>query len=133
MTNDEVIKYIRDVSVPLHAIEGRYVDTFRWLSDEIYQGKALIETNSVQFIIAKVLNRQHQIRDISRKDSFTVYVVGSFKKSFIPVQRVAEAFANFYIEMGVLPNIIPISQSTLVNHPELLPQIKYGILLYERR
>ncbi len=80
------------MTIPIEQINDNFIETFKWLSDGIYQGKTPLKTNSVQFIIVKILNRQGQMVDIRIKDFFNVYVVGDFKKSFTPVLRVAEVF-----------------------------------------
>lgn len=92
-----------------------------------------MKPNSVQFIVAKILTRQAQTVDIRKKDFFNVYVVGDFRKSFTPVLRVAEAFAGFYSEMGILPNIIPLPKHILKKDKELLHKLRNGVTLYERR
>lgn len=133
MTETEVIEYIKNSTRPVEQIDDNFIGSFKWLSNEIYAGKAPLKSNSVQFIVAKILSRQGQTLDIKKKDFFIVYVVGDFKKSFTPVLRVAEAFASFYSEMGILPNIIPLPKHILKKDKELLYKIRNGVLLYERR
>jgi hypothetical protein len=133
MTETEVIDYIKGATQPIDQIEDNFIGSFKWLSHEIYEGKAPLKTNSVQFIIAKILSKNGQTIDISKKDFFIVYVVGDFKKSFTPVLRVAEAFASFYCEIGILPNIVPIPKHILKKDKELLYKLKNGVVIYERR
>jgi hypothetical protein len=133
MTETEVIEYIKHSTRPLNQIEDNFIGSFKWLSEEIYAGKAPLKSNSVQFIIAKILSRNGQTMDIRKKDFFIVYVVGDFKKSFTPVLRVAEAFASFYSEMGILPNIVPLPKHILKKDKELLHKVKNGVVIYERR
>jgi hypothetical protein len=133
MTESEVIEYIKDSTRPIEQIDDNFISSFKRLSNEIYEGKAPLRANSVQFIIAKILTRQGQTFDIRKKDFFIVYVIGDFKKSFTPVLRVAEAFASFYSEIGILPNIIPLPKHILKRDKELLHKIRNGALIYERR
>ena len=133
MTEAQLIDYIRDSTVPINDIDDNFISIFKWLSGEIYEGKAPLKTNSVQFIIIKILTRQRQTIDIRRRDHFDVYVVGDFKKTFSPVLRVAEAFATFYSKIGILPNIVPIPKHVLKKDRELLYKLKNGVILYERR
>lgn len=133
MTEIEVIEYIKNSTRPVEQIDDNFISNFKWLSNEIYEGKAPLKSNSVQFIVVKILSRQGQVLDIRKKDFFIVYVVGDFKKSFKPVLRVAEAFANFYSEIGILPSIIPLPKHILKKDKELLHKIRNGVLIYERR
>jgi hypothetical protein len=133
MTDTEVIEFIKVSTRPVEQIDDNFIDIFKWLSNEIYEGKAPLKTNSVQFIIAKILTRQGQTVNIRKKDFFIVYVIGDFKKSFTPVLKVAEAFAAFYSEIGVLPNIIPLPKHILKKNQELLHKVKNGVIIYERR
>lgn len=133
MTENEVIEYIKGSTRPIKQINDNFIDGFKWLSNEIYEGKTPLKSNSVQFIIVKVLSRKGKTIDISQKDFFIVYVVGDFRKSFTPILRVAEAFASFYSEMGVLPKIIPLPKYILKRDKEQLCKVKNGVLIYERR
>jgi hypothetical protein len=132
MTETEIIDYIRNSTISLSDIDDSYISIFKWLSAEIYEGKAPLKTNSVQFIIAKILTRQRQTVDIRTRSQFDVYVVGDFQRTFSPVLRVAEAFATFYSEIGVLPNIIPLPKHRLKKDKGLLNKLKNGVILYER-
>lgn len=133
MTEADIIEYIKISTKPIEQINDNFIDIFKWLSNEIYRGKAPLRSNSVQFIIAKILSKQGQTIDIRKKDFFIVYIVGDFKKSFTPVLRVAEAFANFYSEIGILPSIVPLPKHILKKDIALLHKIKNGVLIYERR
>jgi hypothetical protein len=133
MNKDELIDYIKNVTKPVEEIEDNFIGIFKWLSSEIYEGKAALKANSIQFIVAKILTRKGQTLDLRKREYFNIYVIGDFRKSFTPVIRVAEAFANFYIEMGVMPNIIPLPKSILLENKDLLNKLNNGVLLYERR
>lgn len=133
MTETEVIEYIKNSTRPIEQINDNFIDSFKVLSNDIYLEKVPLKSNSVQFIIAKILSRQGETVDIRKRDFFVVYVVGDFKKSFTPVLRVAEAFARFYSEMGILPNIVPLPKHILKKDKELLHKVKNGVLIYERR
>ncbi len=133
MTEKEVIDYIKSKSQPIEDVEDNFIGIFKWLSEDIYIGKAPLKTNSVQFILVKILSRQGHTIDIRKKDYFNVYVVGDFKKTFTPVVKVAEAFARFYSEIGILPNIIPLPKHVLKKDKELLYKLRNCVLIYERR
>jgi hypothetical protein len=133
MTEEQLIDYIRNTTVPINDIDDNFISIFKWLSNEIYEGKASLKTNSIQFIIIKILTPQGQSMDIKRSNHFKVYVVGQFKKTFNPVLRVAEAFATFYSEIGILPIIVPIPKHILKQDRKLLYKLKNGVILYERR
>lgn len=133
MTEDELVNYIREVTISVMDINDNLIYPFTWLSEEIHQGKSPLKLNSAHFIIAKVLTRNRQVIDIRKREKFDVYIIGDFKKSFNPILRVAEAFASFYIEWGVLPNIIPLPKTTILKNERLLLKLKNGLLLYERR
>lgn len=129
----DYISFIKQNTKPIDEVNDNFIGAFKWLSQEIYDGKAPLKTNSVHFIVVKVLNRKGITNDIKKKDFFDVYVVGDFRKTFTPVLKVAEAFANFYLEMGVLPNIIPIPKNVIQENKEILQKLKNGVLIYERR
>jgi hypothetical protein len=133
MIDKEIVDYIKTVTIPIEEIQDNYLGSFKWLSNEIYKGKSPLKTNTVHFIIAKILTKNLQGFDIRKRDSFNVFVIGEFRKSFTPVLKVAEAFATFYREIGVLPNIIPMPKSVLSKNKELLSRLKNGVVLYERR
>lgn len=133
MTETEIVGYIKKSAISIEEIDDNFIGIFKWLSREIYEGKSPLKINSVHFIIVKVLNRQKQTLDIRKRDHFDVYVVGDFKKTFSPVLSVAQAFAAFYSEIGVLPNIITLPKHILKKDKELLYKLRNGVILYERR
>lgn len=133
MNEADLIEYIKAITRPILEINDDLIGIFKGLSEEIYQGKAPLKTNSVQFIVAKILTTQGKTVDIRKKDYFNVYVVGDFKKTFTPVLRVAEAFGGFYSEIGIMPNIIPIPKHIIKKNKELLYKLRNGVMLYERR
>lgn len=124
---------IRSITIPIDNVDDNLIGIFKWLSTEIYEGKAPLKSNSIHFIIVKILNRKGQTNDIRKHDCFDVFVIGDFRKSFNPTLRVAEAFGRFYLEMGVLPNIIPVPKHTLLNNRDIINRIKKGVVIYERR
>ena len=125
---------IKNLTIPVEKFkDDNNIQPFKWLSDEIYEGKAPLKLNTVQFIVVKILNTKNQSYNLKNKQSFDVYVIGDFRKTFNPVLRVAEAFASFYLEMGILPNIISIPKHILKDNKELLYKLKNGVLIYERR
>lgn len=132
MNENELINYIKTTTVHLQASNDNWANSLRWLSNEIYEGKAPLTSNTVHFIIVKLPQNKRRANQAAI-DYFNVYVVGDFLKAFTPVLKVAEAFADFYIEMGILPLIIPLPKKILMKNAHLLQKIKNGILLYERR
>lgn len=108
---------------------------FVWLSDQIYDGKLALRVNTVDFIVAKILNTKGGIYKFNRKRrSFDVYVIGTFKKVFQPTYRVAEALTDFYLEMAILPNIIAVPKHIFMKDTiGFVNRIRGGVLLYERR
>jgi hypothetical protein len=133
MTDSEVVDYIKKSSRSIEQIDDTLIDNFKRLSSDIYEGKAPLKINSVQFIIAKIFSKEGHLIDIRKKDFFLVYVIGDFKKTFRPVLKVAEAFASFYSEIGILPNIIPIPKHILKKDKDFLHKLKNGVIIYERR
>jgi len=110
------------------------ISPFKLLADEIKEGKKDLKINTVDFIIAKILTKENRVYDLSRTDSFDVYVIGTFRKSFNPTLRVAEAFADFYLKQGMMPKIIPITKHGFMENPNIfVNKIKNGVLIYERR
>ncbi|OPB99125.1 hypothetical protein BAS10_05535 [Elizabethkingia meningoseptica] len=124
---------IRNITVSIDNVDGGSSQAFQWLSEQIYLSKVPLKTNSVKFIIVKILNKKKEARNISVRPSFDVYVIGEFRKTFNPTLRVSEAFAEFYLEMGILPNIISIPEHILIKNRELLHKIRNGVRIYERR
>lgn len=133
MTESQIANYIKSTTIPISDIDGNSISIFKWLSSEIYEGKSQLKSNSIQFIILKILTKQKQTIDIKRRDHFDVYVVGNFRKIFSPVLQIAETFATLYSEIGVLPNIVPVPIYLIKNNKEILYNLKNGVLLYERR
>ena len=113
--------------------EGR--EPFLWLSKQIYEGKSILKVNTVDFVVAKILDSKGRIYKFSRKRRyFDVYVIGTFRKVFRPTYYVAEALADFYLEMNVLPNIIAIPKHMFMKDARRYTnRIRGGVLLYERR
>ncbi len=103
------------------------------LAEQIQEGKKILKYNSVDFIIGKLLNRNESLIDYYKKDFINIYVIGTFKSEFIPTMKVADAFAEFYLEMRVMPNIIPITKKEFLENLNFsLTKIRNGILIYDR-
>ena len=121
--------------IDVHQIADRQsVQPFVWLSNSIRNGKVNLKINTVDFIIIKILDRNHNVYKFKTKQSFDVYVIGSFRKFFNPTLKVAEAFADFYLEMGILPNIISIPKHIYIkNIKHFHSKLRNGVLIYERR
>ena len=104
-----------------------------WLVGQIQYSKELIKYNSIDFIIGKFLSRNERLLNYHKKDFINIYVIGTFKNEFIPTLKVAKAFADFYVEMLVMPNIIPISKKEFLENLNFsLTKIRNGILIYDR-
>lgn len=121
-------------TIPIDQYHKEGIEPFRWLGESITEGKRRLKFNSVDFIIIKVLNRNLGVYRFDKKPSFDVYVIGTFRSFFNPTFKVSQAFAEFYLEMGVLPNIISVPKKELMeNTKEYANKLRNGILLYERR
>lgn len=104
-----------------------------WLAEQIKEGKKRLKYNSVDFIIGKLLNKNEKLIDYYRKDVINIYVIGTFKSELIPTMKVAEVFAEFYLEMRVMPNIIPITKKNFLENINFsLTKIRNGVLIYDR-
>lgn len=104
-----------------------------WLADQIRHGKKKLKYNSVDFIIGKILSKNERLIDYYKKDFINIYVIGTFKSEFIPTMKVADAFAEFYLEMRVMPNIIPITKKEFIGNLNFsVTKIRNGILIYDR-
>ena len=108
-------------------------NAFRWLANEIKNGKRNLKYDSVDFIVAKVLNRKEQPLNFQKVNQINIYVIGTFRSEFVPTMKVAEAFAEFYLEMRVLPNISTITKKEFLGNPKSsLNKIRNGVLIYDR-
>ena len=120
-------------TIPIDNYMKEGIEPFKWLSNSIQEGKRPLKSNTVDFIVLKILNRNLAVYKFNRKPSFEVYVIGTFRSYFNPTYKVAEAFAEFYLKMGVLPNIISVPKSELMkNTKEYANKLRNGILVYER-
>lgn len=121
-------------TIPITQYQKEGIEPFRWLAESIAEGKRPLKINSVDFIVIKILNRNLGVYRFNKKPSFDVYVIGTFRSFFNPTLKVSQAFAEFYLEMGVLPNIISVPKKELMeNTKEYSNKLRNGILLYERR
>ena len=121
-------------TIPIEYIDDNRIEPFRELSRSIYDGKAELKINTVDFIVAKLLGRNKRVYTFDRKESFDVYVFGTFRKYFTPTYKVAEAFAHFYMEIGIMPNIKAVPKHILMNNIKgYVNRIRGGVLIYERR
>ena len=121
-------------TIPIEKYQKRGIEPFKQLSNSVIEGKRPLKENTVDFIVIKVLNRNLSVYRFEKKPSFDVYVIGTFRSYFNPTFKVSQAFAEFYLEMGVLPNIISVPKKDLMeNTKEYANKLRNGILLYERR
>jgi hypothetical protein len=130
MEYGEIINYY---TTPINQVELENIEPFRWLSNSIREGKENLTSNTVDFIIIKILDNNKKPYKFIRKKSFDVYVIGTFRKFFNPTLEVAEAFSDFYLEMGLLPNIISVPKNYFLEREQYYSKkIKNGILIYDR-
>jgi len=131
---NEIKELIRSKTINIDEVVDQSIAPFRWLASSIGEGKANLKTNTVDFIVIKVLDKEDRVYKFKTKQSFDVYVFGTFRKYFNPTKAVADAFAEFYLEMGILPNIIAVPKHILIdNQKDVLRKISNGVLIYERR
>lgn len=120
-------------TIRIEEVQDNFIKPFNRLAESIREGKAKLNINTVDFIVLKILNKNGNVYRFERKHTFDVYVFGTFRKHFNPTYKVAEAFAEFYLEMGILPNIIPVPKHILMKNPkEFVNKIRNGVLIYER-
>jgi len=120
-------------TIRIEEVQDNFIKPFNWLAESIREGKAKLNINTVDFIVLKILNENGNVYRFERKYTFDVYVFGTFRKHFNPTYKVAEAFAEFYLEMGILPNIIPVPKPISMKNPkEFVNKIRNGVLIYER-
>lgn len=106
---------------------------FTWLANEIKNGKRSLKYNSVDFIVIKLLNRKEELINYQKLDYINLYVIGTFRSEFIPTLKVAEALAEFYLEMRILPNIYTMTKKEFIeNSNKSISRIKNGVLIYDR-
>jgi hypothetical protein len=104
-----------------------------WLSKEIYAGKNKLRYNSVDFIVGKFLTRNETLVDFNKISKITIYVIGTFNNEFHPISKVAQALADFYLEMEVMPNLIPITKADfLAELNSSVKKINNGVVIYDR-
>ena len=121
-------------TIPIDKYMQEGIEPFKWLANSIQEGKRPLKINTVDFIVLKILNRNLAVYKFGKKPLFDVYVIGTFRTYFTPAFSVAQAFADFYLEMGILPNIISVPKKELMeNKKEYANKLRNGILIYERR
>jgi len=123
-------KYTKSIAT-LNNLPGSGV--IQWLSEEIYIGKKSLKYNSVDFIIGKFLTKNENLINFQTRDNVNLYIIGTFTNDFIPVAKVANALATFYLEMKVMPNLITISKKQFLSDTTAtINKIRNGILIYDR-
>lgn len=133
MDNDEYITAVRQITVPIDQVDDNRIQSYQWLSNEIYSGKKALKNNSVEFIIAKILNQYKNVNNrIYQREYFDLYVIGSFRKTFKPTYNVAQSLAEYYLEVGIMPNVICIPKHVLIKNSVFFNKLKNGVILYER-
>ena len=136
MTKDKVTfqELVSGNTIPIENYMKEGIEPFKWLANSIQEGKRPLKNDTVDFIVLKILNKNLALYRFDKKPLFDVYVIGTFRTYFHPAYNVAQAFAEFYLEMGVLPNIISVPKKELMeNTKEYANKLRNGILIYERR
>jgi len=124
---------IKDNTLKIDQIDDINVGPFKWLHEIIQQKKDKIKIDNIDYIIIKILNRNKKISRWKEKYFFDVIVIGTFRKSFSPTEKVSILLSDFYLEMGILPNLIVLPKSIFIkNIQHYLNKIKNGVLIYER-
>lgn len=124
---------IRRQTVRIDSIERADFSQLAYLADEIQKGKINLKVNSVQFMIAKVLNSKGRPIDLRRAGYFNLLVLGDFKKTFSPTFKVAQALAVFYQEFQILPRLVVIPQYAATQDLNRFSKIiQDGVLIYDR-
>jgi len=104
-----------------------------WLAEQIQGGKRNLKYNSVDFIIGKLLSKDDRLINYQKRDFINIYVIGTFRSEFIPTMKVADALAEFYLEMRIMPNIITISKKEFLDNLRFsINKIRNGIIIYDR-
>jgi hypothetical protein len=104
-----------------------------WLAEQIRGGKRNLKYNSVDFIIGKLLTKDDRLINYQKRDFINIYVIGTFRSEFIPTMKVADALAEFYLEMRIMPNIITISRKEFLDNLRFsINKIRNGIIIYDR-
>lgn len=121
-------------TIPIEGFEKRGIEPFKHLSRQMTNRINPLKFKTIDYIIVRVLNRNLNVYNFESKASFDVYVIGTFRTFFNPTLEVAKSFAEFYLEMGILPNVITVPKKELLeNAQKYSNKLKNGILLYERR
>lgn len=129
----EYREIINNYTTPINQVDYENIGPFIWLSNSIREGKENLTSNTVDFIIIQILDKNNNPYKFKRKKSFDVYVIGTFREYFNPTLEVAEAFSDFYLEMGILPNIISVPKNYFLEREKYYSKkIKNGILIYDR-
>lgn len=137
-SRDSSVKYRQAIKTYTRSVESLQqndpnASMIYWLSKEIYIGKRSLKYNSVDFIIGKFLTKQERVINFTKRRSVILYVIGTFINEFHPITKVAEAFAEFYLEMKVMPEIITITKSQfLADLNSSVRKINNGVLIYDR-
>lgn len=132
--NSDYSELIRRSTIPIWQVDEPRANVFQWLSQSIIDGKAKLENNTVDFLIAKILKKNGRLYSLERTNSFDLYVLGRFRSNFIPAESVAKALADFYLEINILPIIHPVTKSEFIENKKMyLNKLRGGVLLYERR
>lgn len=136
MDLNQGIENIRRLSVNVTELQqfgfNHEVDFIR-LSQNIQHGKIELETNSVRFILANILNKDGKPRNLNYAGYFELIVIGDFENRVRLVEEVANSLTNFYIETEILPKIRPINEDYLIaNFKDYEKMIKTTTKLYDR-
>lgn len=136
MNLDERIEIIRRLSINItefQQFEFNYKEDFLRLSRNIQHGKIELETNSVRFILANILDKDRTPRNLNYAGYFELIVIGDFENRVRLVEEVADSLTNFYIDTEILPKIRPINEDYLnTNFEDYKKIINTTAKLYDR-
>jgi hypothetical protein len=136
MDLESSIFYIRRTSLPITNFRDEtfnYKDDFFDLSSRIQDGKLDLTSNSVRFMLAKILNSELTPRNLNYTGYFELIVIGDFESEVNLVEEVANSLTTFYLNTEILPRIRPINENYLRENIEKYNDIiNKTVLIYDR-
>jgi hypothetical protein len=136
MDLNQGIENIRRLSINVTELEQfqfNYKEDFIRLSRNIQNGKIELQTNSVRFILANILDKDGKPRNLNYAGYFELIVIGDFENRVRLVEEVANSLTNFYIDTEILPKIRPINEDYFsTNFEEYEKIINTTTKLYDR-
>jgi hypothetical protein len=136
MDLESSIFYIRRTSLPITNFRDEtfnYKDDFFDLSSRIQDGKLDLTSNSVRFMLAKILSSELTPRNLNYTGYFELIVIGDFESEVNLVEEVANSLTTFYLNTEILPRIRPINENYLRENIEKYNDIiNKTVLIYDR-